>query len=117
MNVGASADIKSSTPETLFLLIFCQTLRESKIGQTVTNVIYEELKQNDNPTSLNTIIDKIGAITSNFNCAKKTSNHLYRVRRDEEEDHENKHKKEKDCYLCGGCHEFWLHQWHHKCVA
>ena len=73
MNVGGSADMKTCTPETLFLLIFCQTLRKSEINQTVTNLIYEELRQNDNPTSLNTILDKIDAITSNFNCARKTT--------------------------------------------
>ena len=78
------------------------TLCESKISQTVSNLIYEELRQNDNPTCLNTVLDKIDAISSNFNCAKKTSKNLYRVRRDKEEDHDKKHKKEKIVFFVVG---------------
>ena len=67
------------------LLIYCQTLRKSEISQSIINLIFDELRMNDNPTSLDIILEKIDSIESTFNCARKTSKHIYKARDQEEE--------------------------------
>ena len=58
ISAGKSTERKDCPLETLFLLLFCQTIRQSKISQSVTQFIFEQLPQNYNLTDLNPTQDR-----------------------------------------------------------
>ena len=90
-----------------------ETIRQSKISQPVTQLIFEQLRKKCNLTDLNPILDRIDSITTDFNCSHRCNNGD--KNEGEDDDSDKKNKKEKLCFLCGGRHEYRPYQCKYEC--
>ena len=99
------------TPQTLVLLIYSQTLRKSEISSQINNRIFDQLRSNENLTSLDFILEKIDEIESTYNCAQRANRSVNKAREDQNTDtsggyggNNGIYRRERDCNLCDGRH-------------